>query len=137
MEREQLFECNELQLRERGKYLINSDRATECAMTNVGADNSILCPKNLLKALQEGLSLNAQDDERVTVGWACQSNNETFISRPLRERRNFLANVNELRNFRDKGNRRALAMRVTLSALAEWCKNYRTLSRIRNTHYRS
>ena len=43
----------------------------------------------------------------------------TFKSRPLMERRNFLANVNELRNFRDKGNRRARAMRVTMSALAE------------------
>ena len=70
----------------------NADRATECAMTNVvknllkitshSEDNDILSPKNLLKVLQEDLSLNAQDDER-----------------------NFLANVNELRNFREGGNR--------------------------------
>ena len=51
----------------------NTARATECAMTNVGADslkiashsedNNILSPKNLLKELQEDLSLGAQDDE--------------------------------------------------------------------------
>ena len=53
----------------------NSDRATECAMTNVVADlvkivchsedNNILSPKNLLKGLQEDLSLSAQDDKNV------------------------------------------------------------------------
>ena len=64
-------------------------------------DNNFLSPKNLLKVIQEDLSLNAQDDERITVGWAFQPNNVTFISRPLMERRNFLANVNELRNFRE------------------------------------
>ena len=51
----------------------NTDRATECAMTNIGADllkiashsedNDILSPKNLFKGIQEDLSLNAQDDE--------------------------------------------------------------------------
>ena len=55
----------------------NTDRATECAMTNIGAnflkiarhsvDNNILSPKNLLKALQEDLSLSAQDDEGVEM----------------------------------------------------------------------
>ena len=57
--------------------LKHTDRATECAMTNVGEDNNILSPKNLLKRFQEDLSLNAQDDERVTVGWAYQPNNVT------------------------------------------------------------
>ena len=55
----------------------NTDRATECAMTNIGAnflkiarhsvDNNILSPKNLIKALQEDLSLSAQDDEGVEM----------------------------------------------------------------------
>ena len=60
---------------ERGVQIYkNTDCATECAMTNVGEnflkitshseDNNILSPKNLLKVLQEDLSLNAQDDER-------------------------------------------------------------------------
>ena len=77
-------------------------------MTNIGAnflkiarhsvDNNILSPKNLIKALQEDLSLSAQDDERDFL-------TETFLSRPNGERRNFLANVNELRNFREGVNR--------------------------------
>ena len=99
----------------------------ECAMTNIGTnllktpvgwafqpnnetfinsvkiashseDNNILSPKNLLKGFQEDLSLNAQDDENDFL-------TKTFLSRPLRERRNFLANVYELRNFREGGNR--------------------------------
>ncbi len=64
----------------------NTDRATECAMTNVvknllkttvgwacqpnneiivrhSEDNNILSPKNLHKGIQEDLSLGAQDDE--------------------------------------------------------------------------
>ena len=59
---------------EREVNLINPDRATECAMTDVGEDllkiachsedNNILSPKKLLKGLQEDLSLNAQDDVR-------------------------------------------------------------------------
>ena len=90
-----------------GKIYKNTDRATECVMTNIGEDllkipvgwayqlnneifinfvkiarhsedNDILSPKNLLKGLPK-----------------------TFLSRPLRERRNFLANVSELRNFRE------------------------------------
>ena len=46
-------------------------------MTNIGAnflkiarhsvDNNILSPKNLIKALQEDLSLSAQDDEGVEM----------------------------------------------------------------------
>lgn len=46
-------------------------------------------------------------------------NLENFLSRYNLERKNFIANTNELRNFREKGILRAEAMRVTLSALAE------------------
>ena len=61
---------------------------------------------------------------KTPVGLAFLLNSEIFLSHTNGERRNFLANVIELRNFRDKGNRRALAMRVSLFALAEGCKKF-------------
>ena len=56
----------------------NTDRATECAMTNV--------VKNLLK---------------ITVGWAFQPNNKTFLISPLEGEKKFLSEFYELRNFRE------------------------------------
>ena len=124
---------------ERGVNLINSDCATWCAMTDDGEnllkitchseDNNILSPKNLLKELQEELSLNAQDDESDFYI-------ETFLSRPNGERRNFLANVNELRNFREGCNLRTLSRicSVRRSSLTTATSHKERGVRFRNTN---